>query len=445
DEDAAYARALSVIDGATALTKLSLSDLPANVKAIYRDEASRSYVLYVATRTQWVATESEGMVVVKDGTIQKVDMITWTVGHGVNYTPEYLASFIGKDKTSIDGVDLVTGATGTAQNFANAVKEAMEKLPNENGGIPTLTEDQAYDRALALVTGATALTKQSGENLPATVKAVYFDEASGTYVLYLATRTQWVATETEGMVAVKDGTILAVDMITWTVGHGVNYTPEYLNSFKDKNKTGLGGVELVTGATGTSQNFVNAVKEALVYTLGGVPTLDEQEAYDRALGLIEGATALEQPFIEDLPDNTKAVYFDKESGVYVLYVATRTQWVATESEGMVVVKDGTIQKVDMITWTVGHGVNYTTEYLNSFKDKNKTNIDSVELVAEATGTSQNFLNAVKGAMEAVVTETDTPFFPAAPAPIYRYIGIGIAAVAILWTAAVIIIRKRRGF
>ena len=48
-------------------------------------------------------------------------------------------------------------------------------------------------------------------------------------------------------------------------------------------------------------------------------------------------------------------------------------------------------------------------------------------------------------MEAVVTETDTPFFPAAPAPIYRYIGIGIAAVAILWTAAVIIIRKRRGF
>ena len=295
------------------------------------------------------------------------------------------------------------------------------------------------------MTGATALTKQSGGNLPATVKAVYFDEASGTYVLYLATRTQWVATETEGMVAVKNGTILAVDMITWTVGHGVNYTPEYLNSFKDKNKTGLGGVELVTGATGTSQNFVNAVKEALVYTLGGVPTLDEQEAYDRALGLIEGATALEQPFIEDLPDNTKAVYFDKESGTYVLYVATRTQWVATESEGMVVVKDGTIQKVDMITWTVGHGVNYTTEYLNSFKDKNKTNIDSVELVAEATGTSQNFLNAVKGAMEAVVTETDTPFFPAAPAPIYRYIGIGIAAVAILWTAAVIIIRKRRGF
>ena len=445
NEDAAYNRALGLIDGATSLTKVTVDGMPANTKAIYRDAASGSYVLYVATRTQWVATESEGMVVVKSGTIQTVDMITWTVGHDVDYTTEYLESFLGKDKTNLDGVELVTGATGTSQNFANAVKEAMEKLPSENGGIPTLTEDEAYDRALALVTGATALTKQTGSNLPATVKAIYLDEASGTYVLYLATRTQWVATETEGMVAVKNGTVVAVDMITWTVGHDVDYTTEYLESFLDKNKTGLGQVELVTGATGTSQNFVNALKEALVYTLGGVPTLSEQEAYDRALGLIEGATTLEQPIIIGLPDTTKAVYFDATSGTYVLYVATRTQWVATESEGMIVVKDGTIQTVDMITWTVGHGVDYTTEYLESFLGKDKTNLDGVELVTGATGTSQNFLDAVQGAMDAVVSETDAPFFPAAPAPIYRYIGIGIAAIAVLLTAVSLILRKRRGF
>ena len=298
------------------------------------------------------------------------------------------------------------------------------------------------------------------DGMPDTVTGVYEDENGGGHVVTLSTTKGYTGKPILVTVGVDlNGKITGAVITSTQETKDTDKVAAFTEAFKDKDATGIEEAELVSGATYSSSAVKDAIWDAMValgYSeqkeetpspedSGGVPTLNEDAAYNRALGLIDGATSLTKVTVDGMPANTKAIYRDAASGSYVLYVATRTQWVATESEGMVVVKSGTIQTVDMITWTVGHDVDYTTEYLESFLGKDKTNLDGVELVTGATGTSQNFLDAVQGAMDAVVSETDAPFFPAAPAPIYRYIGIGIAAIAVLLTAVSLILRKRRGF
>ena len=70
-----------------------------------------------------------------------IKVLTWTVGHGVDYTEEFVDSFIGmsredfeketeltKDKTKYK-IKLVSGATGTSEHLADAVKDGMMAIP----------------------------------------------------------------------------------------------------------------------------------------------------------------------------------------------------------------------------------------------------------------------------------------------------------------------------
>ena len=52
-------------------------------------------------------------------------MPTWTVGHGVYPEESFVKSFIGKDRNNIIAAELVSGATGTSENFTVAVHEAL--------------------------------------------------------------------------------------------------------------------------------------------------------------------------------------------------------------------------------------------------------------------------------------------------------------------------------
>ena len=80
--------------------KISLPDgADSVVKAIYKETSGKGYVAYLVTSTQWVARETETLVYVdRFGKISDIKVLTWTVGHGIDYTEDFTGAFIGMSK-----------------------------------------------------------------------------------------------------------------------------------------------------------------------------------------------------------------------------------------------------------------------------------------------------------------------------------------------------------
>lgn len=287
------------------------------------------------------------------------------------------------------------------------------------------------------------------DGMPETVTGVYKDENGGGHVVTLSTTKGYTGKPIALTVGVNnEGKITGAVITATEETKDTDKVAAFAESFKDKGASDVDSATTVSGATYSSRAVKNAINDALVALgyaeavtddtpaadNGGTPTLSEEDLYAKALAL-SGAATLKKVTAEGLPATTKAIYRDEESGAYVLYLVTRTDWVPTETEGLVLVnKNGTIEKVDMITWTVGHGVDYTPEYIQSFIGKNKETVNHVELVAEATRTADNFATAVDDTLEVLF-----------PVPTYRYVGIGISGLAVIVTAVYLILKKRRGF
>ncbi len=288
------------------------------------------------------------------------------------------------------------------------------------------------------------------DGMPETVTGIYKDENGGGHVVTLSTTKGYTGKPIALTVGVdNDGKITGAVITATEETKDTDKVADLVAGFKDKDAAGVDGTALISGATYSSRAVKNAVHDALValgYAKadtenapatdnGGVPTLSRDELYARALAMVEGATALTRVSVEGLPATAKAVYRDEASGAYVLYLVTRTDWVPTETEGLVLVsKNGTIEKVDMINWVVGHGVDYTPEYIQSFIGKNKETVGHVELVAEATRTADNFATAVDGTLEVLF-----------PVPTYRYVGLTALTLVVILAAVGIVLKKRRGF
>lgn len=240
--------------------RIEASGVEPTVKKVFRSTVSDDYAVYTITSTQYVAKETEAIIYIdSDGQITGINLIGWTVGHGVNYTQDYLNGFVGKDSTTIDGIDLVAEATGTSEHLRDAAKDAIAAVSAD----PILS-DKAIEAKAKEMLGNASLEKINPENKPATVKKLFRETVGGGYIAYVVTSTQYVAKETEGIIAIDStGKITDVSLLCWTVGHGVDYTEAYLDSFIGKNAESLTEVELVTEATGTSVNFRNAVGDAL--------------------------------------------------------------------------------------------------------------------------------------------------------------------------------------
>ena len=119
--------ALTLVD-ADSLEKLELGDMPATLKAVYVTGDKSSYIFHVQTSTQYVAKETEALIVTTPfGTIKKLEIINWNVGHGVYATDEYLDGYLGANWQSLEGdVELISSATVTSENLRNAVTDALK-------------------------------------------------------------------------------------------------------------------------------------------------------------------------------------------------------------------------------------------------------------------------------------------------------------------------------
>ena len=360
--------------------KLELENAPETLGALYK--VSGGYVAYTVTSTQYVAVETEGLTWFdNNGKVIKSNLICWTVGHGIE-PGDFANGFAGLENGNIGSVDLVTGATGTAEHYRDAVKSASDHI---------ITLADPLVKQIKDMTGLDAV-KVELENAPETLGALY--KVEGGYVAYTVTSTQYVAVETEGLTWFDIyGKIIKSNLITWTVGGNAPGPDDLADRFTGKENGNIGSVDLVTGATGTSEHYRDAVKSASDYVI----------SIERIPNLIKELTGLnsERIALENAPETLKALY--KVEGGYVAYTVTSTQYVAVETEVLTWFDNsGRVIKSSLLTWTVGGNAPGPGEFANGFAGLVNASIGSVDLVSGATGTSEHYRDAVKSASDYII-------------------------------------------
>lgn len=243
---------------------------PDSVVAIYEEKTGMGSVVIVKARG-YASVISMTVGVDSQGKVTKVVVTSEQESHGQAGMKDYPASFTGLDVSGVANAALYSGATVSSGTMRDAVLDAMQvlgyivdrtppppsALPKSDGEIKALAESYV---------GGSVEELTLGENAPSTLKKLYYHAESGSYIAYNITSTKRVAVETEGFVVIdKNGVTTAVDMLTWTVGHGVNPPEGYAETFVGKDKHSIVSAELVTEATGSSTNFAKAIYDALVY------------------------------------------------------------------------------------------------------------------------------------------------------------------------------------
>ena len=377
--EAAGARiaAIAAKISSTKVVEIDAPDAPDTVNRLFIGEGG--YVVETITATQYVARETQALVAIdRSGVILSVELINWTVGHDVYPEENYTDAYVGKTEGTVDGVELVAGATGTAEHLRDSVKGAVSYIG-------------ATLKAAAEQLGVQSVSEVVLEGAPATVKRVFASAGAG-YVVEVATSTKYVAVETHARVAIgTDGKVASVKLLKWVVGHDVYPEENYADSYNGKDMVSVGGVELVSGATGTAEHLRDAVKDAIVFV-----TTPEQ----KAVALLPDTSSVEKLVISDMPEVVKGVY--RGNGGFVAEVATSTQYVPVEIHAFVAVDNaGNIMSVELLEWVVGHGVYPPENYTDAYVGKTEGTVDGVELITEATYTSEHLRDAVKAALTVI--------------------------------------------
>ena len=434
------------------------------VKRIYRESGKGSFVAYAFTYSQYGDAEFEFLVFVDaEGKIEKIQKILWKVSDAApdwGYNPpseervnELFASFVGKNASDINSVDIVTGATNTAGRVRDAVAEALGFAPDK------IPRDEAEIEALAK-----ELYGNGSENLERTelygykyARLIFRENGKDSYVVYAFSISQYGSPDFEFLVHVgENGKIASINKILWKVSDAApdwGYNPpseervdQLFASFVGKNVHNVNSVDIKTGATNTAGKVQDAVLEALDFASPSFPReIDEIEELAKEL-YGAGAENLEYTVPED---STYIGLIFRESGSksYVAYAFSYSQYGSPDLEFLVYVdSNGSIKAVKKLLWKVSDaapdwGYNppseeRVNELFASLVGKNANTVGSVDIETGATNTAGQVRDA---ALEAL------GFFEGAKtcyAP--RIIGISALVLgAIISAAAVVIYKKRR--
>ena len=249
---------------------------PESVTGIYKDRNGGGHVVTLRTMKGY---EGKGISITvgidNDGRIIGAKITENTESKDTATSTAYPDAFIGKLPTEAEGVDTVSGVTVSTTAIKNAILDALtvlgyiENAPSGDDSWRPSASVMPESDLLALIeekglsSDASALLAVENDALPDSVKRVYRD-ADGGHIIYIITSTQWVAVETEALVKTDSlGNVKSLELLTWTVGHGVEPDEEYLQSFIGKHNASLGRVDLVGGATVTAANLRDALRGAL--------------------------------------------------------------------------------------------------------------------------------------------------------------------------------------
>ncbi len=449
------------------------SDYPDEITKAYK--ADGGYVFEAS-----VNGNKPGLVIMcgidTDGKIVGVEVITH------NETPDYWKSVYpvisGTDGAySGKGVDdiapeIVSGATNSSNGVYKAVKAALDAYTVATGGEleeepeEVLPKTDAEIIALAetlLGVGAGSLTDVTADGGDY-VKRVYRDKSGSNYAVYTVVMSQYGTTETETLIHIaRDGSVKNINKLTWKTSDAIyDYVPpteEEVNPFYDRlvgtTSDTIDGVELVTNATNTSTNLVNAIKEAMetVKSLAkkDMPTPEEE--------VMNKAAALMGTDVSSLIDVTPAscefvrrVYRDNELGYAVYAVVISANYGTVETETLLHIGfDGAIKSVNKMVWKTSDAMwgyvpptdSEVAPFYDSLVGKTLDTIDSIELVTNATNTSTNLKDSVKEALTIVEGFDYEP----EKSPVARIVGILIIAAAvgavIAYNVTNVIIRRKK--
>lgn len=277
DQIEAVSASLRVVmpDGSFADSEPIPSDAPDTVTGIYKDLGGKGHAVTLSTSKGYtgkpilitVGVDSEGKIIKAVVTETNESKIT----DEINLFPD---RFTGIGGGGIDSVDTVAGVTVSSTAIKSAIKDALavlgyaevsEDKDSDEGvrGPVTRSDEEIYNLALALLPGAEKLEEITLDGSDPTLIKAFKEPGSNRHVFYVATGA-WGRLESEGLIAADNlGNVTDINFLTWNVGHGVEYTEEYVESFKGKNKDSLMRVELVSSATATSVSFRAAVAKAL--------------------------------------------------------------------------------------------------------------------------------------------------------------------------------------
>ena len=199
---------------------------------------------------------------------------------------------------------------------ASANQALLEVMPDGSGFEPV--DLQAYE-------------------LPATVTDVYKETAGLGYVVKL--KTAGYASDMILMCGVKtDGVVTGAVCLSSNETLGKEKT--YGENFTDKDAAAVGAVDVIGGATKTTEAYKNAVKDAIntAVILGGgsvdIRTEDEILADNLDAAFPAGEKAFTKVFVVEILDNVDAVYAARNGAGYVFVVGE--QFVGVQADGTVV-------------------------------------------------------------------------------------------------------------
>lgn len=383
-----------------------------------------------------------------DGKVTKAVITAQGETHGKAGMATYTDSFSGVAPDALTEVDTFSGATISSTAIKNAVIDAVnavtggEIVAPDNGGAEEeskpiempKTEDEVISLAKTL-SGATSLEDVTpGYNKPETLLKLY-SANNGGYVAYIVTPGAYVPVANEILVYIDvDGNVAAINHLAWVVGHGVG-ADGFAEQFVGKDNWNVDGVDLISGATGTSSDFKTAVAAALD-VVAKMTDRTEKKLLEFADKMVDNARGFEKIEVPaDAPNELKRIYRETSGKGYVAQIVTSGQYVAVAAEALVYVDTlGTIKDVELLIWNVGHGVE-PGDFAEGFIGKDKDTVKDTELVTSATGTSLDLRNAVEASLPYIPTDF----------PVARFVGITVAAIAFVLSVAAVIYFKRRNY
>ena len=427
------------------------SDAPETVKAVYTDKNGGGHVVVLVTTKGYTGKEIGITVGIdKSGKIVKA-VVTKNeesiVPSELKPMGSYGDAYTGATASTVP--ELVTGATVvyTEGAIKSALYDAFSYLGYAEGSLdatpdtgdkepisPVRNETELHALASGLVGEGAQFSEVYLYSKPRTLVRLYEETSGKGYVAYIVVPGDYVAVATEGLVYLnRDAEIVGVNLLQWVVGHGT--TPgSFADGFVGKDYWHMDEVELVSGSTGTSGDFHSAVAEAVRVVTDLVPR-SEEKILELADELVYNSRGFEKHTLPaDAPSTLKALYKETSGKGYVAYVVTAGEYVAIATEALVHFNpDGVIEGMNLLTWTVGHGVS-AGDFAEGFVGKSADDIDTVELVSSATVTAGDLRDAVADVFPCI------PYtFPAA-----RVVGIAIIVLAVCASVAIAItVRKRR--
>lgn len=266
-------------------------DAPDTVTGIYKDKNGNGHVVtleikgYKDTISMTVGVDSEGKII-------KAIVTNEQETHGKSGMKNYTDRFVGLDGDGVDSAELFSGATVTSTAMKNGVYDALVALGYAESKVEVLprTDEELIALAEEIMPDAKKFKNITPKDTTL-LKRLYKDTAGNGYVAYIHTYAQHGGgLESETIVSISpSGEILAVKNIFWKVGHNIEIAPppppsdEAVKAFFDRfvgvTKEEVESVELITDATGTSQNVSDAIRETLL-------TIPSDNVLPRIIGIV---------------------------------------------------------------------------------------------------------------------------------------------------------------